>query len=80
MCIRDRINGGFFVCEPKVLDYIEDDSIMFEREPLENIALESQLTAYKHDGFWQPMDNLRDKNTLQELWNNNTAPWKIWKD
>ena len=74
------INGGFFVLSTKVLDRIKDDSTVWEREPLESLATDGELMAYKHDSFWQPMDNLRDKNTLQELWNNNTAPWKIWKD
>ena len=69
------INGGFFVCEPKVLDYIEDDSIMFEREPLENIALESQLTAYKHDGFWQCMDSKRDRDLLQSMSDKGNQKW-----
>ena len=74
------INGGFFVLSTKVLSRIKDDSTIWEREPLESLAIDGQLMAYKHDSFWQPMDNLRDKNTLQELWNNNKAPWKIWKD
>lgn len=72
------INGGFFVLSPKVLDYISDDSTTWEREPLETLASEGQLSAYKHQGFWQPMDTLRDKNYLEELWMSGTAPWKIW--
>ena len=73
------INGGFFVLEPKVFDYIEGDSTIWEREPLEKLAKEHQLSAYKHAGFWRPLDTLRDKNQLDELWNNGKAPWKIWK-
>jgi glucose-1-phosphate cytidylyltransferase len=69
------INGGFFVLEPGVLDYIKDDSITWEREPLEKLALEGQLSAYRHSGFWQPMDTLRDKNYLEELWQQKNAPW-----
>ena len=72
------INGGFFVFEPEIMNYIKDDSIMLEREPLENLAKENKLYAYKHNGFWQPMDTLRDKNKLEELWNGGKAPWKIW--
>jgi glucose-1-phosphate cytidylyltransferase len=72
------INGGFFVCQPNVIDYIEDDSTVFEKEPLENLALEGELFAYKHVGFWQCMDTLRDKNYLNELWDSNKAPWKKW--
>lgn len=73
------INGGFFVCEPKVLDYIgEGEKVIFEREPLENLAKDGQLHAFKHEGFWQPMDTLRDKNQLTELWLSQKAPWKKW--
>jgi glucose-1-phosphate cytidylyltransferase len=72
------INGGFFVCQPQVLDYIENDSTIFERYPLETIANEGQLEAYKHGGFWQCMDTLRDKTKLQELWESGEAPWKVW--
>lgn len=72
------INGGFFVLSPRVLDYIQDDSTLWEREPLERLANEGQLTAYFHNGFWQPMDTLRDKNHLEELWTTGKAPWKIW--
>ena len=75
------INGGFFVCEPQVFDYItEGDATTFERAPLENLAKDGQLNAYKHSGFWQPMDMLRDKIALTQLWENGNAPWKIWKD
>jgi glucose-1-phosphate cytidylyltransferase len=73
------INGGFFVLEPKVFDYIKDDSTFFERDPMENLAKDNQLLAYKHDGFWQPMDTIRDKENLESLWKKNKAPWKIWE-
>jgi glucose-1-phosphate cytidylyltransferase len=73
------INGGFFVCEPKVLDYIEADETIFEREPLENLAKDGELFTYRHQGFWKCMDTLRDKNQLNELWNSNQAKWKIWE-
>ncbi|WP_298439789.1 glucose-1-phosphate cytidylyltransferase [Geobacter sp.] len=72
------INGGFFVLEPSVFDRIAGDSTVFEKEPLEGLARDRELHAYKHDGFWQPMDTLRDKNHLEELWNNGRAPWKMW--
>lgn len=71
------INAGFFVCEPQVFDYIKEDT-MFEKAPLENLAKDGQLHAYKHNGFWQPMDTLRDKNLLTDLWQNNKAPWAKW--
>jgi glucose-1-phosphate cytidylyltransferase len=73
------INGGFFVLEPKVLDYIEDDSMPWERDPLQRLAEEGQLAAYKHDGFWQCMDTLRDVQLVEKLWNEGKAPWKIWE-
>jgi glucose-1-phosphate cytidylyltransferase len=69
------INGGFFVLEPAVLEYIEDDNTIWERQPLEMLAKEGQLAAYKHTGFWQPMDTLRDKNVLEGLWQSGSAPW-----
>ncbi len=72
------INGGFFVLEPAVIDYIKDDSTVWEREPMEQIARDGMLAAYKHHGFWQPMDTLRDKNVLEELWQSGKAPWKVW--
>jgi glucose-1-phosphate cytidylyltransferase len=73
------INGGFFVCEPKVFDYItQGDNSIFEREPLENLAMDGEMYAYKHYGFWRPMDTMRDKNYLIELWESGKAPWKIW--
>ena len=74
------INGGFFVLNPKVIDYIEGDEMPWEREPLETIAREGQLVAYEHHGFWQPMDTLRDRNHLDDMWAKNKAPWKVWKD
>ena len=73
------INGGFFVLHPKVIDKIKDDQTSWEGEPLINLAKENELYAYKHHGFWMPMDTLRDKNELNKLWNNGTAPWKNWK-
>ena len=72
------INGGFFVLEPSVFERIAGDSTLFEKEPLEGLARDSQLVAYKHHGFWQPMDTLRDKTHLEELWNSGRAPWKVW--
>lgn len=73
------INGGFFVLEPRVLDYIRDDNSIFEREPLETLAREGELMAYKHDNFWQCMDTLRDVRRLEELWEQGSPPWKVWK-
>ncbi len=73
------INGGFFVLNPKVIDLIDDDSTIWERKPLETLAESGQLEAFKHDGFWQPMDTLRDKQHLEELWQSGEAPWKVWK-
>ncbi len=72
------INGGFFVLEPSVLDYIEGDPVFWEREPLQRLAQHNELNAYYHHGFWQPMDTLRDKHHLEELWNSGKAPWKKW--
>ncbi|MCE7058640.1 glucose-1-phosphate cytidylyltransferase [Dyadobacter sp. CY343] len=72
------INGGFFVCEPQVLDYISADSTVFEKDPLENIAADNKMVAYRHSGFWKPMDTLRDKQELENLWNSGKAPWKNW--
>ena len=72
------INGGFFVLSPKVIDYIEGDATLWEREPMEQLAREGQFAAYRHTGFWQPMDTLRDKNHLEELWRSGNAPWKVW--
>ena len=73
------INGGFFVCEPKVFDYILDgDPTIFERKPLEALANDGEMFAYHHEGFWQPMDTMRDKDLLIKLWEQNKAPWKVW--
>lgn len=72
------INGGFFVLSPEVIDYIEDDSTVWEQYPLNQLALDKQLMAYEHQGFWQPMDTLRDKHYLEKLWASNKTPWKIW--
>ena len=72
------INGAFFVLEPKVIDYIEGDHTAFEREPLEQLAKDGQLMAYRHEGFWQCMDTLRDKKLLDSLWEADAAPWKTW--
>lgn len=74
------INAGFMVLEPKVLDYVKDDTIMFEREPLEQLAQERQIMCWKHEGFWQCMDTLRDKEKLEKLWSFDKAPWKVWED
>lgn len=74
------INGGFFVCEPKIFDYItKGDSTIFEREPLEKLAADKQLKAYKHTGFWKPMDTLKQKIELNSLWNSDNPPWKVWQ-
>lgn len=74
------INAGFFVCEPKVFDYIEDsdDSIVFEQKPLQSLAQDGEIFTFKHNGFWKPMDSLKDKNDLNKLWSENKAPWKVW--
>ncbi|MDR3345657.1 MAG: glucose-1-phosphate cytidylyltransferase [Campylobacteraceae bacterium] len=73
------INGGFFVCSKKVFDYISDDEgCIFEQQPLQNLAKEGEMFAYKHDGFWQPMDTLRDNQQLNKLWKEGNAPWKVW--
>jgi glucose-1-phosphate cytidylyltransferase len=73
------INGGFFVLEPEIFDYIEGDSTTWEREPMENLAKDNQLAAYKHDGYWQSMDSLRDKTVLENTWQGGNAPWKMWR-
>lgn len=72
------INGGFFVLSPKILDYLTDDRTIWEREPMEQLAKEGQVSAYFHSGFWQPMDTLRDKVHLEDLWDSGKAPWKTW--
>jgi glucose-1-phosphate cytidylyltransferase len=74
------VNGGFFVLEPEVFDYIEGDETFWEQGPLETLSKEGQLAAYKHTGFWQPMDTLRDKRYLEDLWQSGDAPWKLWKE
>jgi len=73
-----RINGGYFVLNPKVIDYIDGDATLWENEPLTNLAQERQLNAYFHDGFWQPMDTLRERNYLEDLWSKPNPPWKVW--
>ena len=73
------VNGGFFVLSPKVLDYIQNDSTVWEQEPLMQLAADGQLMAYQHHGFWQPMDTLFDKQTLENLWASGQAPWKKWE-
>lgn len=73
------INGGFFVLSPKVLELIDTDNTIWEKEPLERLALQGQLEAFFHNGFWRPMDTLRDKTILEELWATGNAPWKIWR-
>jgi len=73
------VNGGFFVLEPGVFDYIENDFTVWEKEPLEKLAVDNQLSAFKHDGFWHPIDTLRDKNYIEELWRTGNARWKTWK-
>jgi glucose-1-phosphate cytidylyltransferase len=72
------INGGFFVLSPEIFQFIKDDETVWEKEPLEKLASSNNLLAFKHDGFWQAMDTLRDKNLLESLWNSGKAPWKIW--
>ncbi len=72
------INGGFFVMEPRVFDYLDSDETILERAPLERLAQDNELMAFQHDGFWQPMDTIRDKNTLEKLWDSGDAPWKVW--
>ena len=74
------INGGYMIIEPKVFDYIKGDDTVFEKEPLEMLAKEKQLSAFKHEGFWKCMDTLRDKNQLEEMWERGQAPWKVWED
>jgi glucose-1-phosphate cytidylyltransferase len=74
-----RVNGGFFVLSPGIFDYIAGDNTIWERDPLERLASEGQLSAFLHDGFWQPMDHLRDKVLLEELWNSGAPPWRVWR-
>ena len=73
-----RVNGGFFVLSPKVIDLIEDDFTIWEQKPMEILAEKGEMSAFKHEGFWQPMDTLRDKTYLQNLWDNGAPPWKTW--
>jgi glucose-1-phosphate cytidylyltransferase len=72
------INGGFFVLSPKVGEYLSDDTTVWEREPLESLCRDGQISAYRHSGFWQPMDTVFDRSTLENLWNSGLAPWKVW--
>jgi len=72
------INGGFFVFEPEIFDYIQNDQTVLERSPLETLAKKNQLTAFKHNGFWHPIDTLRDKNNLEKIWASGNPPWKVW--
>jgi len=74
------INGGYFVFEPAIVDYIQGDQSILEREPMEKLANDGQLVAYRHDGFWQCMDTMRDVRLLDDLWHTNRAPWKVWRD
>ncbi len=74
-----NINCGFMVLEPQIFDYLDGDSTVFERAPLERLADEKQLVAYEHDGFWKCMDNQREKDLLEEMWKTGNAPWKVWK-
>ena len=74
------INGGFFVFKPDIFNYIDGDSTIFEREPLENLAKGEKLFSYKHSGFWKPMDTLREKHEMEDLWSTGEAPWKVWND
>lgn len=73
------VNAGFFVMEPGIFEYLKDDTTVLEREPLERLAKQGELVAYRHSGFWQPMDTLRDKHLLDDMWQTNEAPWKLWK-
>ena len=72
------INGGFFICEQDVFKYIKNDNTVFEQQPLKDLSNDNQLIAYKHNGFWKPMDTLRDKNDLNQLYDSGNAPWKVW--
>ena len=72
------VSGGFFVCEPEIFDRIDGDETILEKEPLEKLALEGNLSVYKHNGFWAAMDSLKDKNYLESLWNKENTPWKVW--
>lgn len=74
------INGGFFIFEPKIFDYLSSDDVILESSPLENLARDGQMMAYRHSGFWQCIDTVRDKQLLEKMWDGGSAPWKIWKD
>ena len=74
------VNGGFYVFDSEIFNYIQDDETFLEKDPLENLAKTHQLLSFKHNDFWRPMDTLRDKQDLQKMWENNKAPWKVWKD
>ena len=74
------VNGGFFVLNKKIFNYLSDKNCIWEKEPLEKIAKDNQLTAYKHHGFWHAMDTLRDRNYLEDMWSSNQVPWKIWDE
>jgi glucose-1-phosphate cytidylyltransferase len=74
------VNGGYFVCEPSVIDEIDDDATVWEQEPLRRLAHAGQLGAFRHEGFWHPMDTLQDRNVLEQLWASGKAPWKVWTD
>ena len=73
------VNGCYFGLEPEVFDYVKGNNTVWEKEPLENLATENQLSAFVHKGFWHALDTLRDKNNLEELWNSKNTPWKVWK-
>ncbi len=75
---KSRINGGFFVLEPEIFDYLDNDETVFEKAPLENLAKDGELKAFNHDGFWKPMDTVNDKNKLEALWAAGASPWKLW--
>ena len=75
---EEWVNGGYFVLEPQIFDYIENDSTVWEKEPMEKLTKKGQLSAFKHDGFYKPMDTISDKNYLEKLWQANKAPWKVW--
>lgn len=77
-CDRSVINGGFFVLSQKVFDYIKNDASSWEEDSLPSLACDGQLRAFRHDGFWHPMDTLRDKQQLEDLWKSGEAPWKVW--
>jgi len=77
---NEWINGGFFVANQEIFNYINGDSTILEKEPLINLSIDRQLGMYRHNGFWQPMDTLKEKMDLESTWNTRNAPWKIWKD